>query len=640
MAITFRTSIKNLGADFETRESFYSKSVVINTRDNNIRSAGIILDSAGNDTIATSTDEDHVFIIGGTGNGKTRRVIIPSVFSIAKTGNSMVLTDPKGELYRQTAFQLKKSGYEIMTIDLRNPGKGKRWNPLALVEKLYRTGDRESIDRAMVMLKDIADTLTNNVAKAEDKYWGQASSSVFMGCSLAILEYGKRGALTLENISQIAHDLTNGFSLKQSFAHEFFAALPPFSLVRQNLLPLYQPEVPKTIQNITSVFDSMIHQYTNQYALMDFLSRSEVDFSRMGERPTVLYIILPDDSTALYPLASIMIKQLYSILIQMADANVDNHGVLNNKVTFLLDEFGTLCGTGNGFIPDFPVMMTAARSRGIRFTIVCQSIEQLRKNYTADEANTISSNCKVWIYMNSRDYDFLTRLQNLLGDYCSPYSGNSHPLLSIPDLQKMPLGEVLILNNCCGPYIGHLEDFTAYDFGFGNMTGTLGVPHLRTEYERPRVSLTDIGSDLVARHKEELARQRELEIINREKAERVYNPDGPRSFIEGVRTRQIPCVFQYPSSSRKDYSLSILDEIFTYRKWRKRETLVRFADDICTRALLIKNYPNVLRNVFREAMRKIDSLSWDEMQEIIEILRRNDEDDYDDDDDDEEEDED
>lgn len=637
MAITFKTSVKNLGADFETKESFYSKCVVINTKEKNLSSAGIILDSSGNNTIATSTDEDHVFIIGGTGNGKTRRVIIPSIFSISKTGNSMVLTDPKGELYRQTAFQLKESGYEIMTIDLRNPGNGKRWNPLGIVEKLYRSGDRESVDTALVMLKDIADTLTNNVSKNDDKYWGQAASSVFMGCALAILEYGKRGTLTFENISFIAHEFADGFTENNSFARSFFVALPPFSLVRQNLLPLYQPEVPRTVQNIASVFDSMLHQYTNQYALMDFLSRSEVDFSTIGEHPAVLYIILPDDSTALYPLASIMIKQLYSILLQEADANVKNHGVLNNKVTFLLDEFGTLCGTGNAFIPDFPVMMTAARSRGIRFTIVCQSVEQLRKNYSTDEANTISSNCKVWIYMNSRDYDFLTRLQNLVGNYSSPYSGNTHPLLSISDLQKMPLGEVLILNNCCGPYIGHLEDFTSYDFGFSSSKNSLGRPKPRKVFERPRVTIEELGTDVVKKYKEKeekIARQRELERIKMERAERVSNPDGPESFIIGVKEKQIPSVFQYPSSRNRDYSIIILDEILGYRKWRKRETLVRFADELCTKAQLIKTYPKVLKDVFREALNKVESLSWNEMKEIIQIIESDcdDDDDYNDDD--------
>lgn len=638
MALTFKSSVKSIGADYEEKESFYSKSVVINLKEKKLKNAGIILDRSTDGIVATSNDEDHVLILGGTGNGKTRRVIIPSIFSIAKTGNSMVLTDPKGELYAKTASQLKKDGYEVMVVDFRNPGKGNRWNPLSIVEDLYRTGKIEYIDKALVILKGIADLLAKNVSNDNDKYWGQAASAVFMGTALAILEYGTQGSLTFENIVSLAHELTDGFQETKSYAKDFFEALPPHSIVKRNLSSLYQPGVPKTMQNITSVLDAMLYQYTNQYALLDFLSRSEVDFLSLGKKPTVLYIVLPDDSTALYPLASIMIKQLYSVLIQMADENVKNNGALDNRVTFLLDEFGTLCETGSGVIQDFPVMMTAARSRGIRFAIVCQSIDQLKKNYTPEEANIISSNCKVWIYMNARDYDFLYRLQKLAGEYSSPYTGIKMPLLSISDLQKMPIGEVLVLNNCCGPYIGHLDDYTAYDFGFKISSVNLKVPVQRKRYNRPQVVLKNLGNDVVRDYKERkieeekrLEREKEKERIKRDMANRVYNPFGPSTFIEGVRQKAIPSIFIYPASRKsRDYSLTILDEIFCYKEWKTRYSIIKFAEGLCTKAVLLDEYPEVLRSVFREALDKIERLSWDEMLEIMRILSREDEDEDDD----------
>lgn len=620
MAFTYKTSIKSIGADYERKKTFYEKSIVIDTTKKTLSSAGIVMDCSANNTIATTTDESHVFIIGGTGNGKTRRVIVPSVFSIAKTGSSLVLTDPKGELFRQTSDYLRKHDYEVMVINFRNPSKGNRWNPLGIIENCYRKGTEESIDKATIMLKDLVDTIGTVISSKNDKFWEQAALSLFMGVAMSILEYGDPGTLTFENISEVAHDFVRQMSNSSSDAARFYNSLPSFSIIKRNLSVAYQPSVQRTVENILAVFDTMLFQYTNQHSLLDFMSRSEADFEKIGEKPTALFMILPDDSTALYPLASIMIKQLYTTLLQIADANVANKGRLNNKVTFLLDEFGTLCGSGNGFIPDFPIMMTAARSRGIQFALVCQSIEQLRINYTSDEANTISSNCKVWIYMNSRDYDFLQQLQKLVGDYTSPYTDRTQPLISIQDLQRMPLGEVLVLNDFCGPYIGHLKDFTEYDFGTRFNTDEADVPDARAPFNRLTTTLHDLMEEMNEREEQE--NFREEDPINYEDTQKPWysNPEGPKRFIEGVKTRTIPCLAHRTPGKHVDWSYTVIEEVLLYQKWKNRQSVMAFATKLVEDACGIKDYPEELKDIFLEAKRKLEGLSFKEMKEIISII--------------------
>lgn len=86
-------------------------------------------------------------IIGSTGAGKTRRLLLPSAMNYAlsstygKTKNSLVLTDPKGELFQYLSPYFKSLGYKIITIDFKNPLKSTRYNFLSPVIEAFRNGD-------------------------------------------------------------------------------------------------------------------------------------------------------------------------------------------------------------------------------------------------------------------------------------------------------------------------------------------------------------------------------------------------------------------------------------------------------------------------------------------------------------------
>ena len=81
--------------------------------------------------------ESHNIVIGSTGTGKTQCVILPLVKILAKKGESMIITDPKGEIYRANAGLLKQKGYQILVLNFRDPQQGNTWNPLNLPYKLY-----------------------------------------------------------------------------------------------------------------------------------------------------------------------------------------------------------------------------------------------------------------------------------------------------------------------------------------------------------------------------------------------------------------------------------------------------------------------------------------------------------------------
>ena len=94
--------------------------------------------------------EAHNLIIGATGSGKTQNVVFPMIKILAKAGESMVLTDPKGELYEETSEMLRAKGYNIIVLNFRDPQKGNAWNPMRLPYDLYKNGIFDDNDNRIV----------------------------------------------------------------------------------------------------------------------------------------------------------------------------------------------------------------------------------------------------------------------------------------------------------------------------------------------------------------------------------------------------------------------------------------------------------------------------------------------------------
>ena len=110
---------------------------------------------------------DHTLIIGSTGSGKTICEIMPLIFNLGYADESMVINDTKGELYNTTASFLKKQGYKIHVINLRNALASDGWNPLHLAYKYYHEGN---IDLAGDIIENFSKSLCKNLS-SKDMYW-------------------------------------------------------------------------------------------------------------------------------------------------------------------------------------------------------------------------------------------------------------------------------------------------------------------------------------------------------------------------------------------------------------------------------------------------------------------------------------
>ena len=107
-----------------------------------LNAAGIPLINNGKE-IWVDNGEYHNLVIGSTGSGKTQTIVKPMVNLLAKKGESMIITDPKGEIYKYAATALKERGYKIIVLNFREPAHGNAWNPLTLPYRYYKEGNTD-----------------------------------------------------------------------------------------------------------------------------------------------------------------------------------------------------------------------------------------------------------------------------------------------------------------------------------------------------------------------------------------------------------------------------------------------------------------------------------------------------------------
>ena len=92
--------------------------------------------------IAIDPGDTHTLIWGSTGSLKTRCVVEPTVKILGKAGESMIINDPKGEIFNRCAGELKEEGYHIIVVNIRDPILGDAWNPLTIPYRFYKEGKR------------------------------------------------------------------------------------------------------------------------------------------------------------------------------------------------------------------------------------------------------------------------------------------------------------------------------------------------------------------------------------------------------------------------------------------------------------------------------------------------------------------
>ena len=386
--------------------------------------------------------EYHTLVIGSTGSGKTQTVIKPTVKLLAKAGESMIITDPKGEIYEATANMLRDKGYDVQILNFRDPQNGSSWNPLSLPYRMYKSGNQ---DKAIELLDDLAlNILYDESSNNSDPFWEKTSADYFSGVALGLFEDAKEDEININSISLMTTVGEEKFG-GSTYIKEYFSFKDPASASVINASSTINAPT-DTKGSILSVFRQKIKLFASRENLSEMLSHSDIELADIGRRKTALFIVVQDEKKTYHSLVTILLKQCYETLIGVAQ---ENGGELPVRTNFLLDEFANMPP-----LKDVTTMITAARSRHIRFTMIIQNYAQLNQVYGKENAETIRGNCGNIIYLISAELAALEEISKMCGEVKSKSDDKtaSTPLVTVSDLQRMKQFEVIILRMRMQPF--------------------------------------------------------------------------------------------------------------------------------------------------------------------------------------------
>ncbi len=408
-----------------------------------------------NDSIYVDNGENHTLVIGATGSGKTQTVILPTVKILSKKRESMVITDPKGEIYEKTSEMLKAKGYQVLLLNFRDPQNGSAWNPMELPYKMYKSGNE---DKAIELLDDLAlNILYDEGNKNADPFWEKTSADYFSGLALGLFEDAKENEININSINLMATAGEDKFG-GSTYIKEYFNFKDPSSAAYINAASTINAPN-ETKGSILSVFKQKIKLFASRANLSEMLSHSDVDLTSIGKRPTAVFIVIQDEKKTYHSLVTILLKQIYETLISVAQ---ENGGRLPVRTNFLLDEFANMPP-----LKDVTTMITAARSRQIRFTMIIQNFAQLDSVYGKEDAETLRGNCGNLIYLVTTELKALEEISKMAGEVKSKKSDKtaSTPLVTISDLQHMKENDVIIMRLRMNPFKTHFKPDWQLDWG-------------------------------------------------------------------------------------------------------------------------------------------------------------------------------
>jgi len=354
----------------------------------------------------------------------------------------MIITDPKGEIYRKTAKNLEERGYKIILLNFREPNRGNAWNPLALPYQYYKEGN---YDKSIELLDDVAlNILYDPSNKSDSDFWEKGSADYFSGLALGLFQDAKEEEVNLNSINYMSTVGEERYATSNYIKEYFNLKGPDSNAYMFASTTINAPN--DTKGGLLSTFRQKIRLFSTRENLSEMLSHSDFDMRDIGKGKTAVFMIIHDEKKTYHSLMTIFIKQCYETLIDVAQ---ENGGKLQYRTNFILDEFANMPP-----LKDVDSMVSAARSRDIRFTFIIQNFAQLNDVYGEEVAQVIKGNCGNLIYLISTELKALEEISKMCGEVKSKEKDKtaSTPLVTVSDLQKLKLGEAIIIRLRMNPF--------------------------------------------------------------------------------------------------------------------------------------------------------------------------------------------
>ena len=361
----------------------------------------------------------NILVIGGSGSGKTRFFVKPSIMQMH---SSYVITDPKGQLLKETgkmllhgAPKLDENGkpvrdrrgriiyepYRIKVLNTINFSKSMKYNPLAYV--------RSEKDILKLVNVIIANTKGDGEKSSED-FWVKAERLLYcalIGYIWYEAEPEERNFITLLDLLNACEAREDDETYKSPvdiLFDDLAKKQPEHFAVKQYVK--FKMAAGKTLKSILVSCGARLAPFDIK-ELRDIMTEDELELDTMGDRKTALFLIMSETDTTFNFVIAMLQSQLFNLLCDKADDLYN--GRLPVHVRCLLDEFANI-----GQIPNFDKLIATIRSREISASIILQSQSQLQTIYK-DAADTIVGNCDVTLFLGGKEKSTLKEISELLG---------------------------------------------------------------------------------------------------------------------------------------------------------------------------------------------------------------------------------
>ncbi len=407
---------------------------------------GIVLGKIDGKAVSLPADtrmNRNIAVYGASGSMKSRAFARNAILQAVKRSESIIVTDPKSELYEDMAVYLENEGYTVRIFNLINIENSDSWNCLS------------EIEGSELMAQVFADVIIKNTGSERgDHFWDNSELNLLK----ALVLYVEREAKPEnKNIGEVYNMLTN---LDENAMNKLFSMLPishpakaPYSIFKQ---------AADTVRGgIIIGLGSRLQVFQNHF-IKKITAYDEIDMELPGKEKCAYFCITSDQDSTFDFLSSLFFSFLFIKLVRYADKYGEN-GKLEVFVNFILDEFPNI-----GMIPDFTKKISTIRSRGISAAVIFQNLAQMKNRYPFEQWQEIIGNCDTQLFLGCTDemtakfisdrtgevtIGVSSKMKNLgtwrISDYTPEYRESSsigkRKLLTPDEVLRLPIEKALII---------------------------------------------------------------------------------------------------------------------------------------------------------------------------------------------------
>lgn len=386
----------------------------------------------------------NLAVYGASGSMKTRSFCMNRILQGVSRGESLIICDPKSELYEKSSEYLHEKGYTVRVFNLVNPENSDSWNCLA------------EIEGQELMAQLFVDVIIKNTANGSkgDHFWDSAEMNLLK----ALVLYVDQG-YTPENrnMGQVYRLLTLN---SETALNSLFDVLPtnhpakaPYSLFKQ---------ASDTVRSGVIIGLGSRLQVFQAELIKKITARDEIDLELPGQKPCAYFFVTSDQDSTFDFLASLFLSFVFIKLVRYADKNCEG-GKLPVPVHVLGEEL-TACGT----IPDLSRRLSVIRSRNISMSCVFQNLAGLQNRYPLNLWQEILGNCDVQLFLGCTDpltAEFVSsrtglasvavsskskqlgtwRISNYTPEFRETSGVGKRPVLTPDEVLRLPIDQALVI---------------------------------------------------------------------------------------------------------------------------------------------------------------------------------------------------